>query len=264
MKNKWFLKGFMFCLAFMAIIVLTYTASFGYYGGVPYSQETSFQTGNLFSNYNLDTSFYSTFGLQTSSYNENFANPYATLSSTGSTYNDMFSTAGEQSFNYNNIFGFSLDMGSYSYQDPVFATSGEHVYAGTAFASFGSEYDITQSVVGGSFQAGSYFDAPWTHYESEYAAGYGMSTFPYGQAAGGASIAYGKNPMFSFNPEISGLMGLITYGSSMTEIGRAMGDTPMYTSDGMAFYGNPYYFNPYNASGWFFDAGVTTNTVVTP
>lgn len=263
MKNKWFLKGFMFCLAFMAIIVLTYTASFGYYN-LPYSQETSLQWENLFSDYNLGTSFYSTFGLQTSSWNQDFTNPYVNVSSTGSTYSDMFSAAEEQSFIYNNVFGFSLDMGSYSYQDPIFAAGGEHINVGTPIASFGSDHDYTQSVVGGSFQAGSYFDAPWTHYESEYSAGYGMSTFPYGQAAGGASIAYGKNPMFSLNPEISGLMSLITYGSSMTEIGRAMGDTPMYTSDGMAFYGNPYYFNPYNASGWHFDAGVQSSVVATP
>jgi len=263
MKNKWFLKGFMFCLAFMAIIVLTYTASFGYYG-VPYSQETSFQTGNLFSDYNLDTSFYSTVGLQTSSYNENFSNPYATLSSTSSTYNDTFSSAGEQSFNYNNIFGFTLDMGSYSYQDPVFATGGEHVYAGTPIASFGTEYDYTQSVVGGSFQAGSYFDAPWTHYESEYAVGSGANAFPFGQVAGGASMAYANPSLFSFNPDVNAVMNLVTYGPGMTAIGRAMGDEMMYTSEGMGFYGNPFYVNPYNNSGWFFSAGVQSSVTATP
>ena len=263
MKNKWFLKGFVFCLAFMAIIILTYTASFGYYN-VPYSQETSFQTGNLFSDYNFDSSLYSTFGLQTSSWNENFTNPYVNVSSTGSTYNDMFSSAGEQSFMYNNVFGFSLDMGSYSYQDPIFSAGGEHLNVGTPIASFGSDYDYTRSIAGGSVQVGSYFDAPWTHYESEYAAGYGMNTFPYGQAAGGASIAYGKNPMFSLNPEISGLMSLITYGPGMTDIGRAMGNEMMYTSEGMGFYGNPYYFNPYNASGWYFDAGVQSSAAATP
>jgi len=263
MKNKWFLKGFMFCLAFMAIIVLTYTASFGYYG-LPYSQDTSFQTGNLFSNYNFDSSLYSGFGLQTSSYNENFTNPYATFSSTGSTYSDIFSTAGEQSFNYNNAFGFSLDTGSYNYQDPIFSAAGEHFSVGSPIASFGTEYDYTQSVVGGSFQAGSYFDAPWTHYESEYSAGYGANAFPFGQAAGGVSMAYANPSFYSFNPDVNAVMNLITYGPGMTDIGRAMGNEMMYTSDGMGFYGNPFYVNPYNASGWYFDAGVEASATATP
>jgi len=256
MKNKWFLKGFMFCLAFMAIIVLTYTASSGYYG-LPYSQETSFQTGNLFSNYNLDSSLYSAFGLQTSSYNEFFSNPFLNISNTGSFYLDPISAATEQNFTYNNtLFGVSFETGSYGYQDPFLAASGQHTYAGTPVASFESNYDIMQSVAGSSFQAGSSFDSAWTHYESQYA----MNASPFGQIAGGASMAYGKNPMLSLNPEISGLMSLILFTPS-AEIGRAMGDTPMYTSEGMEFYGNPYYFNPYNASGWYFDAGVQSSTV---
>ena len=263
MKNKWFLKGFMFCLACMAIIALTYTASFGYYGQ-PYSQNTSLEWGNLFSNYNFDSSLYSSFGLTTSSFNENFINPYVNVASTGSTYVDMFSAAGEQSFNYSNVFGFHLDTGSYSYQDPVFAAGGEHLNIGTPISSFGSSTDWTKSVVGGSFQVGSYFDAPWTHYESDYAAGYGANAFPYGQAAGGVSMAYGKFPTFSLNPEVNAVMNLITYGPGMTDIGRAMGDTPMYTAQGMKFYGNAFYVNAYNPTGWYFGPGVEASAAATP
>ena len=265
MNNKWFLKGFIFSLACISVFILTYSVSFGYYGGIiPSSYESSFELGNIFSNYTFDQDFYSGLGLQTASYAENFANPYASFSNTGSYYQDMFSTAGDQSFTYSNVFGFSLDMGSYNYRDPIFVAGGEHVNVGTPLASFGSEYDYTQSIAGGSFQTGSYFDAPWTHYESEYAAGYGMSTFPYGQAAGGVSIAYGKNPMLSLNPEMSGLMSLVLSGPMLNEVGRAMGDTIMYTSEGMGFYGNPYYFNPYNPSGWYFDAGVQSSAAATP
>lgn len=263
MKNKWFLKGFMFCFACMVIIALTYTASFGYYG-LPYSQDTSLQWGNLFSNYNLDTSIYSTLGLQTSSYNENFTNPYATVSSIGSTYSDMFSNASEQSFIYSNVFGFSLDTGSYSYQDPIFAAGGEHLNVGNYISSFGSQSDWTQSIVGSSFQTESYFNAPWTHYESTYGAGSGMNSFPFGQAAGGASIAYANPSVFSYNPGVNAIMNLVTYGPGMTQVGQAMGNQMMYTSEGMGFYGNPYYVNPYSGSGWYFPAGVQSSAAATP
>jgi hypothetical protein len=259
MKNKWFLKGCMLGFALMVITVLSSSVSFGYYS--PLTQNFSLDFGSLFSNYTFDSSLSLGLGFQTSNYAETFMNPYVQTSNTGSYYSDMFSTASQQNSTYQNILGFGLDSGSYMYANPTFSAGGEHLYASQPGASFGTQHDYTRSMFGSTDYYGSSMDIPWTHYSSELS----TASSPFGQSYVGASLNYGKPTMFSgYNRDVEGILNLVTYGPGLMEMGRAMGDQKMYTSDGMAFYGNPFYFNPYSSSNWYFGSGATVQAGVTP
>ena len=265
MKNKWFLKGFMFSLAFMAIIVLTYSASSGFW---PYTEDYSFSLDTLFTDYNFDTSLYLSPLLQLSDYTQTFTNPYANVASTGSYYSDTFSTAGEQSFMYSNIFGYELDIGSYMYADPFYTRGGEHIYAGTLGASFAAQHDYTQHLFGGTDYYGSAVDLPWAHWSADYSTAYGTDAGLFGQVTAGSSMAYGKITPYSFaNPDVAAIYNLIAYAPVTTQMDMAMGDTLMVTAEGMPFYPVASYYNPYGGpfgSNWLFQQGMDAYASGTP
>ena len=289
MKNKGFLKVWIFSLMCMAAAGLICSSAFG-----QISQSISSEWGNLFSSNTLDSSIFisplvqsSSYALtsanpfnsyslnssssvspfaQSSSYSSTTTNPFATTSNQSSSSTDLFSTSWDQSSSFQNAFGFGYSTGSNFYTDPLHTTGGGYVNVGAPGSSYSSEYDYSRSPLGGSSSSENSLVLPWTTYSSEISTSYGMDAWPYVDTFSGTSVALGTPTIYSgLGRYGEGIANLVSYAPVSAQMDQVLGDRPMYTAEGMPFYATASYFNPYNASNYYFAPGVQTSVAgVTP
>jgi len=263
MKSRWFLRVWMFGFVCIAASCLICSLAFG-----QFSQDVSVSWGNLFSNYSLDSSLYLSPLLQSSSYSSTLTNPFATVSNEYSSYKDILSTSFNQSTSYQNIFGFGYSGGSSLYSDPFYTSAGGYSTIMAPGSSYSSEYNTSQSLLGGSSHYENSLILPWTTYSSDITSSYGIDAWPYGTTFSGSSVAVGTPTVFSgfltgFDRASEGVANLVAYAPISAQMDLALGAKPMYTAEGMPFYATASYFNPYNASNYYFAPGVKTSSVGT-
>ncbi|MEW6379273.1 MAG: hypothetical protein AB1611_06665 [bacterium] len=293
MRSKRFLRAWIFSIVLIAGTSLIYSSAFG-----QFSQDVSISGGNLFSTYSLDSSLFISPFLQTSaysstqvnpfststldsslyvsplvqssSYSSSVTNPFAAASSEYSTYHDLFSTSYDQSSSYQNILGFGYSTGSSFSAGPFSTSAGGYSSFMAPGSSYSSEYDVSQNLFGGSSHYENSLVLPWTTYGSEVTSSYGLDAFPFATEFSGSSVAVGTPTVFSgpltgFNRTSEGIANLIYYAPISAQLDQVLGDRPMYTAEGMPFYATASYFNPYNASNYYFAPGVKTSTTgITP
>ncbi|MEW5800639.1 MAG: hypothetical protein AB1847_00910 [bacterium] len=255
MSNKWFLKAWIYSLASMAVAGLICSSAFG-----QITQTISLGGGNLFSSYTLDSSLFLSPLAQSSSYSSTTTNLFATTSSQSSSYTDLFSTSWDNSYSYQNAFGLNYSTGSNFYSDPLLNSGGAYVNIGAPGSMYSSEYSYSNSILGGSSSYENSLVLPWTVYSSDVSTSYGMSSWPFTSTYSGASVALGTPTIYSgLGRYGEGIANLVSYAPISAQLDQALGDRPMYTADGMPFYATASYFNPYNASNYYFAPGVKTS-----
>jgi len=289
MKNKGFLKVWIFSLMCMAATGLICSSAFG-----QVSQSISSEWGNLFSSNTLNSSIFisplaqsSTYALttsnpfnsyslnssssvtpfaQSSSYSSTTANPFATTSNQYSSSADLFSRSWDQSSSSQNAFGFGYSTGSNFYTDPLHTTGGGYVNVGAPGSLYSSGYDFSRNPLGGTSSSENTLVLPWTTYSSEISTSYGMDAFPYVDTFSGTSLALGTPTIYSgLGRYGEGIANLVSYAPVSAQLDQVLGDRPMYTDDGMPFYATASYWNPYNESNYYFAPEIKTTVAgVTP
>ena len=93
-----------------------------------------------------------------------------------------------------------------------------------------------------------------------------MDAWPYLNTFSGTSVALGTPTIYSgLGRYGEGIADLMSYAPISAQLDQALGNQPMYTSEGMPFYATASYFNPYNESNYYFAPGVQTTVAgVTP
>jgi hypothetical protein len=282
MKNKGFLKVWIFSLMGMAAAGLICSSAFGQitqtissqWGNLlnsnslnssifisPLAQSSTYAltTANPFSSSSVNSSTYASPFAQGSSYSSTTANPFATTSNQLSSSSNLFSTAWDQSSSYQNAFGFGYSTGSDFYTDPFHTTGGGYVNVGAPGSSYSSASDYSRTPLGGSSSSSESLILPWTTYASDVSTSYGMDAFPYTNTFSGTSLAVGTPTIYSgLGRYGEGIANLVSYAPISGQLDQMLGNQVMYTSEGMPFVPTASYFNPYNESNYFFAPGVQT------
>lgn len=271
MRNKWFNKTWIISFTALALISITYSGAVA-----QFEQNLNISYETPFNSYLVDSSVYTSLFAQNYDFSSNFTNPYVAVSSQSFGYQDLFSKSSENSFNYDNIFGYSLSSGDNSYIDPFYQKAGNYLNISSLGGSFSGEYGYTQTALGGTSQFANSFSNPWTSYSSSGSVGYGTGLVPFlggvlpvhTSSYVGASTSYGIPTLFAGLPsEAAATMSLIAYAPYTTQMDRVLGNQIMYTAEGMPFVPLSSYYNPHNSSHWFFDSGAKVNagtTVTSP
>jgi hypothetical protein len=260
MSSKWFLKVWIFSFACMAGIGLISSTVFG-----QISQDISIGYGTPFGSYTLDSNAFISPFLQTSSYASTMTNPFAMVSNQSSYYGDLLSTASDRSFAYSNIFGFNYSTGTNMYADPFYTTGGQYLNIGAPGSLYSSEYDYTRSIAGGGTHYENTLVLPWSTFSADVSTSYGLVGMIPATGYSASSLSLGTPTAFSSLGRYGeGVANLVAYAPISAQMDRALGDNPMYTAEGMKFYGTASYFNTYSPSNWFFAPGakiVTGGTI---
>jgi len=283
MQNKGFLKVWIFSFMCMAAAGLICSPAFG-----QISQDISTQWGNLFGSNSLNSSIFISPLVQSSSYALTSANPFNSYSLNSSTFNsplaqnssyssttsnlfattsnqfsssaDLFSRSWDQSSSSLNAFGFGSSTGSNFYTDPLLTTGGGYSNMLAPGSMYSNSYDFSRNPLGGSSSSSNSLVLPWTTYSSEVSTNYGMNAWPYTDTFSGASLALGTPTIYSgFGRYGEGIANLVSYAPVSAQMDQALGNQPMYTAEGMPFYATASYFNPYNASNYYFAPGAQTS-----
>ncbi|MGA1845423.1 MAG: hypothetical protein ACMUIS_12735 [bacterium] len=200
--------------------------------------------------------------------------PFSTQATSVSSYADIISQAGSQSWMYSDILGMNYQKGSAYYVNPVTTATGQYSRMASPYGGFSSDTSLISTPIGSASHVSRELSTPWFYYGTtiDTAVGAGaMGILPV--TGSGTSVSHASfglpmpTDLMGISNHLRGVVALETFGQEASAMNNAWGWDYAYTKEGMAFVPNFAYYNEANPTGWYFGADVSnveTGTVTGP